>query len=118
MGTVEVGVWPIGVALHGNGSRVYVTNSLDNTLSFIDTASNTVVRWVGVGISPGGVAVHPDGKLVYVANTGSNTITLIATAPSFPLGTVAVGRRPFAFGHFIGPGVVPSAAAPQRLQLR
>ena len=42
--------------------------SSSNTVSVIDTASNTVVTTVPVGTSPHGVAVTPDGKHVYVAN--------------------------------------------------
>ena len=37
----------------------YVTNLLDNTVSVIDAATNTVVATIPVGNSPVGVAVHP-----------------------------------------------------------
>jgi YVTN family beta-propeller protein len=46
----------------------YITNSIDNTVSVIDTATNIVAATVNVGPNPHGVAVTPDGKKVYVAN--------------------------------------------------
>ena len=41
--------------------------NLDNTVSVIDTATNTVTATVPVGSYPIGVAVTPDGTKVYVA---------------------------------------------------
>ena len=41
---------------------------ISNTVSVIDTATNTVVATVPVGSVPAGVAVTPDGKHAYVTN--------------------------------------------------
>jgi YVTN family beta-propeller protein len=40
----------------------YVANSGDNTVSVIDTSTNTVVKTVGVGSVPTGVAITPNGS--------------------------------------------------------
>jgi YVTN family beta-propeller protein len=45
-----------------NGTHAYVTNISSNTVSVIDTASNTVVATVAVGSGPTGVAITPNGK--------------------------------------------------------
>src|SRR5215813_2594087 len=58
----------------------YVTNSFDNTVSVLDTATNTVVATVPVGPIPFGVAITPDGAHAYVANQGSDTVSVLATA--------------------------------------
>ena len=50
------------------GTKVYVANLGSNTVSVIDTATNTVTDTVNVGSYPRGVAVNPDGKKVYVTN--------------------------------------------------
>jgi hypothetical protein len=73
---------------------VYVSNVAGNTVSVINTASNTVVATVNVGASPYGVAVSPDGSRVYVSNyydlsglRGSVTVIdagLPVTAPAAP----------------------------------
>ena len=39
-----------------------------NTVSVINTATNTVSATITVGIYPLGVSVSPDGSKVYVAN--------------------------------------------------
>jgi YVTN family beta-propeller protein len=72
-----------------------VTNAADNTVSVIDTASNTVVATIPVGHDPNGVAITSDGTHAYVANqledrvsvinTGSNTV--VATIPGFIIPT-------------------------------
>ena len=52
-----------------------------NTVSVIDTATNTVTATVNVGRSPAGVAVTPDGRKVYVANRlDAGTVSVIDTA--------------------------------------
>ena len=40
----------------------------DNTVSVINTATNTVSATITVGTDPYGVSVSPDGSKVYVAN--------------------------------------------------
>ena len=72
-----------------------------NTVSVIDTATNTVTATVVVGSRPEGVAVAPDGKFVYVANFGSNNVSVIAAAGNTVTATVAVGSFP------IGVAVTP-----------
>jgi YVTN family beta-propeller protein len=63
---------PFGVAVTPDGSKVYVTNLLSNTVSVIATATNTVSATIAVGDHPEGVAVTPDGSKVYVTKLGSN----------------------------------------------
>jgi YVTN family beta-propeller protein len=41
---VPVGHHPIGIALTGDGTRAYVANYDDGTVSVIDTANNAVVQ--------------------------------------------------------------------------
>ena len=82
----------------------YITNQGSNTVSVIDTASNTVTATVPVGSVPFGVAVTPDGAFVYVANANSNTVSVIATASNTVTATVPVGVAPF------GVAVTPDGA--------
>ena len=73
----------------------YVTNSVDNTVSVIDTATNTVVATVAVGTCPAGVAVTPDGTHAYVMNFSDNTVSVIRTATNTVVKTIPVGVSPF-----------------------
>jgi YVTN family beta-propeller protein len=73
----------------------YVVNNGDNSVSVIDTATNTVVGTpIPVGGLPNGVAITPDGTHAYVANAGGNTVSVIATATNTVGATVLVGNTP------------------------
>ena len=73
----------------------YISNYGDNTVSVIDTATNTVVGVpIAVGTHPTGNAVHPAGTYVYVTNGGSHTISVIDTATNTVVDTVMVGAYP------------------------
>jgi YVTN family beta-propeller protein len=82
----------------------YVTNFGANTVSVIDTVTNTVVATIPVGTNPHGVAVSPDGSKVYVTNTNGYTVSVIATATNTVVATIPVGVIP------IGVVVTPMAA--------
>ena len=72
----------------------YVTNQGSNTVSVIDTATNTVVATVAVGSNLVGVAVTPDGTHVYVANAVDNTVSVIRTAINTVVKKIPVGTTP------------------------
>jgi len=91
--TVAVGSNPGFVAVNPAGTRVYVTNSSDSTVSVLDTATNTVTATVPVGSDPVGVAVNPAGTRVYVANRGSYSVFVLDTATNTVTATVSGGKR-------------------------
>jgi YVTN family beta-propeller protein len=82
-----------------SAQNAYITNSHDNTVSVIATATNTVVGLpIPVGDFPFGVAVSPDGSKVYVTNTANlthnYTVSVIATATNTVTATIPVGGFP------------------------
>jgi YVTN family beta-propeller protein len=79
------------------GCRVlaYVTNNSDNTVSVIDTASNTVTATVPVGSSPFGVDVTPDGSRAYVVNRIGSSVSVIDTATNLVVAFIPVGYLPY-----------------------
>jgi YVTN family beta-propeller protein len=84
------------VAVSPDGGKVYVTNGfLANTVSVIDTATNTVTATIP-SPSPLGVAVTPDGSKVYVANGLFNgTVSVIDTTTNTVSSTITAGVGPF-----------------------
>ena len=72
----------------------YITNTDSNTVSIIDTTTNTVTATVNVGSYPFGVAVNPVGTKIYVPNEGSNDVSIIDTATNTVTATVKVGFGP------------------------
>ena len=53
--------------------RAYVANRNDDTVSVIDSATNTVVATVPVGSTPSAVPVTPNGAFANVAKSGEYT---------------------------------------------
>jgi YVTN family beta-propeller protein len=82
---------PYGVAVTPDGTKVYVANVSNQTVSVIDTATNTVPATIIVGLGPTGVAVSQDGSKVYVTNADSDSVSVIDTATNTVTATVPVG---------------------------
>jgi YVTN family beta-propeller protein len=74
---ITVGSQPDSLFITPDGSQVFVANLDDNTVSVIDTVTNSVVKTYNVGMAPNSVAITPDGKQVYVANTNDSFVALI-----------------------------------------
>ncbi len=71
----------------------YITNYGSDTVSVINTTTNTVTT-VPVGKWPYGVAVNPTGTRVYVTNYGSETVSIIDTSTNTVTANVPVGNNP------------------------
>jgi YVTN family beta-propeller protein len=62
--TIEVGLGAHGVVVSRDGSRIYVTNITDNTLSIVDADARREIATVPVGNDPNGVAYwYPGGGM-------------------------------------------------------
>jgi YVTN family beta-propeller protein len=110
VGVGSAGAFPVGLAVTPDGSRVYVGNGgrdgADNTLSVINTATNTVVGSVSIPTElPVGIAFTPDGTRGYVTTAFSN-VFVVDTDPGSPtFNQVQTSVLGFAFARF--PVVTP-----------
>ena len=77
IGLLQVGVSPQKLAVTPDGSRVFVTNKGSNTVTVINTLTNTIIGTVNVGKAPLDVAVSLDGSLAFVSNKDDGTISVI-----------------------------------------
>ena len=80
-GTVTVGNNPVGVAVLQDGTRAYVANQADGTVSVVNLTNNTVVKTIPVSGHPTFIVATtgtPTGK-VYVTSPDSTTLTVIST---------------------------------------
>ena len=85
------------VPVSTHAQKAYITNSVDNTVSVIETTTNTVIGSpIHVGFLPYGLAVTPDGSKVYAANDGArdNSVSVIDTATNTVSATIPVGLAP------------------------
>jgi YVTN family beta-propeller protein len=76
-----------------DGSKVFVAIPALDSVSVIDTATNTV-SMIAVVAEPIGVAVTPDGSKVYVSNFGSNTVSVIDTTNNTVITTIPARNGP------------------------
>lgn len=87
--SITVGHFPSAIAITPDGSRAYVVNQGSQTVSVIDTATNTTV---GAGISvssAASIAMAPDGRRAYVVkatNPGAG-VAVIDTASNSVIGS-------------------------------
>lgn len=72
----------------------YIANNGSNTVSVIDTRTNTVSATIPVGAEPYGVAVNPVTTRAYVANGAGNTVSVIDTASNLVIAAIDVGAAP------------------------
>jgi YVTN family beta-propeller protein len=100
---IPVGHEPAGVALGSDGSRLYVANRGDDTLSIVDLATYQVVDTIAAGPDPGALVVveHPTPGALAAANLAP--AVPLPPAPLAPLETPTPAGAPAAF----------EAAAPQ-----
>lgn len=67
----------------------YIANGGSDTLSVIDTATNTVVTTLPVGDNPHGVGITKNNAFVYVTNFFSNSLTVIDAKTNTVATTIA-----------------------------
>ncbi|MEO3760658.1 Ig-like domain-containing protein [Mycobacterium sp. B14F4] len=79
---------PQQVAVSPDGTHAYVTNYWGNSVSVIDTATNTVTATIPVGQRPHLVTVSPDGTHAYVTNYWGNSVSVIDTATNTVTATI------------------------------
>ena len=96
---IPVGKEPNGVTLLPDGSRAYVANTVDGTVSVVainrSPLSGSVMATLTVGTEPYGITVTPSGTRIYVTNTRSNNVSVIDPALNQVRKTIAnVGIEP------------------------
>ena len=72
--------WKSSVLIYTGWSpriTAYITNTGGNSVSVINTATNTVTATIAVGSYPFGVAVSPDGTTAYTTHWDSNSVSVI-----------------------------------------
>jgi YVTN family beta-propeller protein len=91
---IYAGTFPTGIVVDSSTSRAYITNSANDTVSVIDTASNEELKQIGVGLFPWSIAFNPSDKKLYVANSGINTVSIIDTTSDSNVGNIPIDGIP------------------------
>ncbi|MBV8052579.1 MAG: YncE family protein [Acidobacteriaceae bacterium] len=95
-----VGIKPSYAALVANGTRVFVANSADDSVSTFSPSSATPVNTISLpaGSVPTFVA-SSETATVYVSNSGMGTISAISTVNNVITNTIPIGGTPVAMAE-------------------
>ena len=96
---IAVGKAPVQVGFTPNGRFVYVANqgaqvNPDNTVSVIDTTTNSVVATITTGRGAHGVLVSDDRTRAFITNIEDGTVSVIDVATKKVIVTIKVGKGP------------------------
>jgi YVTN family beta-propeller protein len=100
---IDVNTFPIGIAVNPSTNKVYAVNEYSNTVSVIDTKTDTVKSTINLGNFPYGIDINPLNNRIYVTNRGSNTVSVLDGSVDTKLDDISVGKSP------VGIAVNPSA---------
>jgi YVTN family beta-propeller protein len=98
-----LGLVPVHAAFVENGTRVYVANSTEDTVSSFSpySAAPVITTTLPAGSTPSFVATTESG-IVYIANSGNNTVSAISITTNViepPLSGIPVGVDPVALAE-------------------
>jgi YVTN family beta-propeller protein len=102
---IAVGDHPNELLLNKKGQFLFVANSQDNSVSVINTKSNTVIETLSAALYPGspsgstsnGLALSEDEKTLYIANADNNCLSVFdvsVLSKSKSKGFIPVGWYP------------------------
>jgi len=95
-----VGLMPAHAGLGAGNTRVYVANTLDDTVSGFSPAGAVPVSTISMPSGSGPSFVNTtEIATVYVANTGNGTVSAISTVSNVITGTIPVGISPVAMAE-------------------
>ena len=80
--------------LSTDGSTIYASNFLRNSVQFIDVKSKRVTKEISTGTHPKILVVSPDGKYLFAANWSGNSVTQIEIASGKVVRTLPAGLNP------------------------
>ncbi len=94
--TVRVGVSPAQMAVSPDQRSVYIANTGSDTVSVLDTKTNTVARTIALprGSRPIGIALSPSGRSLYTADGGANRVSVLDTRSKRVVTSMRVGTQP------------------------
>src|SRR6188472_2097320 len=75
--TISVEKFPQAIVFNPANNNIYVANNNSNSISIIDSNTNTVLKEVDVGRDPVALEFNPANNNIYVVNKISNSISII-----------------------------------------
>jgi uncharacterized protein (TIGR03437 family) len=106
---IPTGKEPTGIAFSPDGTRLYVANRVDGTVSVISLGAQGYTTTIPVGTEPYGMVLSASGQKLYVTNTGSNSVSVIDITINQVIHTISnVGPLPRGIAITHGNGLTDS----------
>ncbi len=86
-----------------DNKTLYVTNTLDDTVSVIDLKTQKIIATIEVGATPEGISFDAASNRVVIASWGDNNVTIIDAKTNKVISKIKTGDKSRAFGQFILP---------------
>lgn len=99
--SISVGAHPAHVIADAEGTRAFVSNSEDDSVSVINLDNGETVATIGTGDFPHGLRMSPDGKSIYVANVEGDSVSVIDTVTLAETARIPVGDAPVQVGFVL-----------------
>ncbi|MED5814597.1 hypothetical protein VST63_19745 [Mycolicibacterium sp. 050232] len=95
---IPIGDFPVGVAIHPNGTRLYVGCLENNSVKVVDLATASVTATIDVDSAGYWLAVSPNGSRLYVGGFDINQVIVVDTATNLVTAEIPVPEVPWAIG--------------------
>jgi len=100
VGVATVGLSPVHASFIPNGSRIYVANSLEDTVSSYALTSINPVTTTSLPLGSKPVFIHTtENGTMYVANAGSKSVAAISTSSNAVTNNITLQFRPIALAE-------------------
>ena len=80
--------FPADVVFSPDGGRAYVSDAGGNTVTVIDTSTNTVIGTIATTLSPASgsrhIAISPDGNTLYITDSAAGSVVTVSVASMTP----------------------------------
>ncbi|RFA17985.1 beta-propeller fold lactonase family protein [Subtercola boreus] len=95
-GVAGIGDSPAAVAFDSNHDQAYIANETDNSVSVVNTRTNTVIKTItydrtSIGRGPSGIAADPVHGQMFVSNYIDGTVSVIDTSTNAVSAVIANG---------------------------
>ena len=107
--TIDVGRYPVSVAVDPVTDIVYVANGGSDSVSVIDGTTNKVTATIALSTEPEGIGVVPSTDMIYVAlpdGQSAGTVAVINGHTNAVVGSITVGQGPWGVGVNTASGTV------------
>jgi YVTN family beta-propeller protein len=91
---LPAGTFPAGLHMNKDGSRLYVTGNVSNSLLVVDLLKMEVSATFGVGNKPYTCAITADESTAYVSDWGEEDVAIIDLKGGSPIRKVKVQEKP------------------------